>query len=95
MRLNDIAIIIAAVTDVSLIPNKARFVIFHLDVLKTFVSCIFPACRWEVGFSGQTRKAILSDITLNICFAHRRFLSSVLNFSIFQPLFGISSQALN
>ena len=39
------------------------------------------------------RKAILLYITLDMCFSCRRLLPSIYQLSIFQPLFGISSQA--
>ena len=84
---------LADVNDMSLLPKKVRFVIFYLTILKNFVSCTFLACRRKFGFYGQTRKAILSYITLNIYFYRRMLLPSVPKLSIFQPLSGISSQA--
>ena len=94
LSLKYLAIMLADVTNMSLLKKKVRFFIFYLTVLNTFVSCIFTACRQKVGFSGHTRKAILSDITLYLCFARRRLIPPVSKFSIFQPLFVISSHAL-
>ena len=94
LSLNDVSIILADVTDVYLLPNKVRLVILSLTVFNTFLSWVLTACRWKFAFYVHIRKAILSYITLDVCFPCRRLLPSVSKLSILQPLFGISSQAL-